>query len=607
MDSTGDTVRQPSPRLVVATRLAVAILQGIVLFALYRQLQGKAWPATDGTVFAPTLACAVFVPLIAIAGIANLRLRTLALWLTAALILCAGLSLYDVYQFPLDHSTWPAKPMLFPRLATWLCLAAVVFIVHSLIVAGDLQRRYIAGYAAYHDVSWTLAIQHARAAVFVGIFWGILWLGADMFRLIRIEFLAELIRKDWFFIPVTTLALASAIHLTDMRTSMVRGARTLELSLLAWLLPVIALIALGFLVALLFTGLQPLWDTRRATAILLIAAATIVVLVNAAYQGDRTETGMARTLHYARLGAIAAMVPLIALAAVGLSLRIEQYGLTPARIAVIACIFVAACYAAGYALAAARSHFDLRVFETTNVIIAFIVVGVLLALFSPIADPARISVASQMARLESGRADADKFDFAFLHFHSGRYGEAALETLKKKTGSPEAERIAARASEALGWKTTYDARRHTTVSIHQLPATSTPKSRAENIAVVYPAGGTVPASFIAQEWDSMQQLWLLPTCLQNERGKCNAIIADIDGDDTPEILLFTTPLGTGAAFKAQTGGGWAFIGGIQNASCAGVQSAIGAGKFELVTPVNKQIRAGEQTLNIYKPCVPVRP
>lgn len=591
-----------SQRLVIA-RLSIALLQGALLFVLYRQLQAKAWPATDGLVFAPLVAAAIFVPFVAIAGLANFRVRSLAVWVCAVLVLCVGLTLYDVHQTPVIDRWGVSQSNILPHSGIWIALAAIIFITHSLIAAGDNQQKYIADYTAYYDVSWILGIQHVLAILFVAIFWGILWLGAEMFRLIKIELFSEIIRKDWFFIPATTLALASAIHLTDVRAGIVRGTRTLVLNLLAWLLPVIVLIAVGFLCALLFTGLEPLWNTRRATSILLVAVAIIIVLINTTYQDGKTESAPANLLVYARLIAIATLVPLIALAAYGLWLRIDQYGFSSSRIAAIACIIVAICYAGGYAAAAIRDYRELHRLEGTNVLTAFVIVGVLLALFTPVADPARISVNSQVSRLESGKIPADKFDFAFLRFQSGRYGMAALEKLKHKSGSAEAERIAFKANEALDWKNIYEARRNNPVPSRSTNATA--KSRAENIKVVFPTGGTLPATFTDQTWDSFPDRWRLPSCLLNDRDKCEAIIANIDDDDAPEILLFREPVGAAAALKSGLDGKWIFMGTLQNATCPGVREAIRDGKFELITPVQKELKVGDQTLSITKPCVPV--
>ncbi|HEV3018588.1 MAG TPA: hypothetical protein VGY49_06185 [Burkholderiaceae bacterium] len=59
-------------------------------------------------------------------------------------------------------------------------------------------------------------------------------------------------------------------------------------------------------------------------------------------------------------------------------------------------------------------------------------------LFSPIADPARLMVADQMARLRSGAVGPDKFDFGALKFDGARWGAPALAQLAQTQEGLEA-------------------------------------------------------------------------------------------------------------------------------------------------------------------------
>src|SRR5262249_27520700 len=231
---------------------------------------------------------------------------------------------------------------------------------------------------------------------------------------------------------------------------------------------------------------------------------------------------------YTCIAASILLIPLIALAGYGLWLRLQQYGWTGQRVTAAACIAVGACYATGYATAVARSGMTLRLLETTNVVAAFAILGALFALFTPLADPVRISVADQVRRLESGRTPVDQFDFAFLRFHSGRYGLSALEELKRKTDGPEAARISQKAVEALDWRTPGQVR----------SARATPANRIANITVVAPKGYPLPESFVQQDWALDPRG--LPDCLV-AAAKCDAILADLDGDDVPEIVLLPLP------------------------------------------------------------------
>jgi hypothetical protein len=585
---------------LVVARMAIALAQAGVLFILYRTTVWKVWPATDGHVFAPMLAGAIFVPVVAIAGMANLRTRTIAIWLAALLVLCIGIAFFDIFQDPSVGGYNPVGLRIAPRQATWAGLAAIIFIVHSLISAGDTERRMIASYPRYHDVSWMLGVQHALSVAFVSIFWGLLWLGAELFRLIRIEQFAELIRHDWFYIPATTLSYAAAIHLTDARTGIVRGTRTLVLNLLSWLLPVLTLIVIAFLAALPFTGLEPLWNTRRATSILLTAAIALIVLINTAYQDGRSDSRRASVLSYALLVAVAGLTPLFALAAYGLGLRVDQYGWTASRVAVCATIAVVACYALGYALAALRDRRSLRGIEFTNIASSVLIVGVLLALLTPVASPARISVLDQVARLESGQIAPDKFDFVFLRFNSGRYGERALERLKSKTEGPGAAQISFKANEALDWKTPLQATRRTPAT----PAIGA-EAVARNIAVIQPPGQALPDSFIRNNWSSETQKWNLPPCLTTIAQRCEAVLVDLDGDNVPEIVLFRLPSGQPATtFKVDGNGRWAILGVLGNSHCKDAREAVQMGKFELIAPPLKDIVANGVRMRVNANIIP---
>ena len=186
--------------------------------------------------------------------------------------------------------------------------------------------------------------------------------------------------------------------------------------------------------------------SMRATAVLLFAGAALVLLLNAAYQDGPGEQQVARILRYAGTATAVALTPLVAIAAYAVALRVEQYGWTPERVVAVACVVFAACYALGYLLAALKSPQWLKWIEPTNILAAFVVLAVMLALLSPMADPARIAVADQVARLESGRISPEKFDYQFLRFRSGRYGVEALARLRAKQDGPDAARIAERAN-----------------------------------------------------------------------------------------------------------------------------------------------------------------
>jgi hypothetical protein len=288
------------------------------------------------------------------------------------------------------------------------------------------------------------------------------------------------------------------------------------------------------------------------------------------------------------------MAPLTALAAYALYLRVYQYGWTPNRIIATACVVVAAFYAIGYVLAAATSGASMKALESTNVITALVIVGVLLMLRSPAADPARISVADQIHCLESGQVTPEHFDFSFLRFRAGRFGAAALHQLAAETEGPQAAAISERAKQALNAHSPYQA-------VRVLPPL-TADTRARNITVINPSGTSLPSQFLEQDWRYVQRSYLLPRCILTD-ANCDALLIDLDGDGQREIILFTSPAGNAGAFKLAPGGAWEFIGSVANASCRGVREALRAGHFETEAPALKELVVEGQRLRIDTECI----
>ncbi|MGH7021300.1 MAG: DUF4153 domain-containing protein, partial [Brevundimonas sp.] len=463
-DQTGRASLGGTQGLAVA-RIGIGLVQGLLLYFLWRSAaqtgglseglsDALTWPATQPPLFAAlALACA-FTPVMLLAGVGRMSVRKLALWGVIAAAALALLGWHDAAQQTRDYFRPPY--LRFPVVA---CSAAALFIAHHLIVPAVASRRWIANFDDYFDTAWKAGVQLVLSLGFTGAFWLLLFLGAALFRIIGLSFLSDLIGEEWFAIPVTCLVFAVAVQLTDVRSGLIRGVRTVALMLLSWLLLVITVLVAGFLLALPFTGLDGLWETGNATALVLSAAAALIVLINTAYQDGREDNLPPVTLRVAVRVAAVLLTPLTLIAVSGLSLRIGQHGLTPDRIIASACALVGAVYAAGYGWAALcpflapfwRNTPWMKPLERTNVAAAVLTVAVILALFSPLLDPARLSVGDQVARLKRGAVSAAEFDYSFLRFDAGKAGRLALADLAK---SSDAE-VARRAKEALDRKRPY--------------------------------------------------------------------------------------------------------------------------------------------------------
>ena len=431
--------RTGSPLLVMA-RLAIGVVQGAALWWLYRSAReplAMVWPATQPEFFGPLAMILVMVPVLLLAGVGRMRWPVLLAWAVSATAFLGLLGWHGVAS----QGSGEYGPGRYPPFLPWpmpLFAATALFIGHHLVLPADLERKWIAAFPTYFDTAWKAGVQLALSIGFTGAFWLLLFLGAALFNVIGLEFLGDLIAKDWFSIPVTTVVFATAVHLTDVRDGLIRGVRSVVLMLLSWLLLLMTVLAAGFLAALPFTGLDGLWETGSATALVLSAAAALIILINTAYQDGRADNLPPAILRGTVRVAAVLLTPLIVIAFWGLALRIGQHGLTPDRIIAFACAVIGAAYAGGYGFAALspfwrRGSGWMQPLERTNVWTAVLEIAVILTLFSPIADPARLSVADQVARLERGAVKPDQFDYRFLRFQSGKAGEAALERLARSS------------------------------------------------------------------------------------------------------------------------------------------------------------------------------
>lgn len=553
---------------VLAARLVVGLAQGLALYLLYRADEHKAWPATDGYVFAPLLFLALYVPFLFLVGIRRVRPLVLAIWIAAVAVIVAAAGWYGIWQLEWDG------PRHIPSGKLFFFLFGALFIAQSLVAAGDADRRFMARYATDFDVAWKLGLQVVLSAAFVGVFWGVLELGMSLFDLIGLTGFRAFIQHEWFAVPVTTLAFSGAIHLTDVRAGLVRGMRTLALTLLSWLLPLMTGLAAAFLVGLLFTGLAPLWNTRYAAGELLTAAAVLIILINAAYQDGTAEHRPASVLRYAGSLAAILLVPLIAISAYALYLRVGQYGWSEERVDAAACILVAGFYAAGYAASALPIGEWMVRIAVWNFSAALLVLAVLIAVFSPIADPARLAVASQMARLESGAVSADHFDFGYLRWGGGRFGTDALKRLTHFTGR-RAHYVRAIALTVLAEKLGAD--------------TPPPAQDIRTNFTVYPKGMSLPPGFLEQDWRHDADYGALPNCLTEGRVACDAFVFDLGRGQTDIVILGRDAKGnrttTNGLFERDQSNHWHVVGIPEDRwTCSAILNALHAGDWSLAPP-----------------------
>lgn len=285
--------------------------------------------------------------------------------------------------------------------------------------------------AIVHAHVWTNLVVGAAAGAFVGATILLTVLLAQLFHLIGIDFLRDLMDESAFMFTLACGAFGGAVGLLRDRDQLLGTLHKVGRAVLSVLAPVLALGLVLFVLALPFTGLRPLWEqTQATTPILLVCILGAILLVNAAIGNSADEEARSRPVRYAALALVPVMLPLAFVAAVSTAKRIGQYGLTPDRL--WACVFVLAAASFAflylYALIRGRAGWPQAIrAANARLAVALCLLALLLAL--PILGFGAISTRDQLARLESGRIAPDRFDWAAMRFDFGPSGRRALERL----------------------------------------------------------------------------------------------------------------------------------------------------------------------------------
>ncbi|HYI39867.1 MAG TPA: DUF4153 domain-containing protein [Allosphingosinicella sp.] len=329
---------------------------------------------------------------------------------------------------------WNGQPESWGAGESWQlasALLALVIAVPLFQASRDAGRRNL-DYRAVHAHILTNIVLWFVAWGFVLITFLLVLLLSELFQLIGIVILRDLLQKPWFPWPLIGGALGAAIGLLRDRDRIVGTLQRVATAILSVLAPILAAGLVIFVLALPFTGLEPLWEqTRATTPILLVCILGAVVLVNAVIgSGGGEDEARPRIVRLAAAALAAVLLPLAIVAAVSTGKRIAQHGFTPDRLWAAVFVAIAVAGAAVYLLALVRGRAGWPdLLRTLNLRIAIGICIVALFLALPIVSFGAISTRDQVARLQSGRIAVDRFDWAALRFDFGPSGRRALERL----------------------------------------------------------------------------------------------------------------------------------------------------------------------------------
>lgn len=584
----------------VASRflMLVGALQGILLWFLWHAADNAHWPQGEPLLMGALLWAVLAVPA-AIYLSENAGFERARRWW-----LVAGVGV--LYLFFGAYAGWLGDPveaigrqprLIGPYGSFVHVLAALVlgFILVPLVAgyktAGGQNGRW--QYPLLFRLAWRNALLGASVAAITGLFWAVLFAGAMLMKSLGLRFVLELIEEPIFAFPVTGMVVGAVFAQGHARSELLVNLRQYWLSLNAWLLPLLLGFGVMWVVALPLTGLDTLFGTRSAAFILLWFAALAVYFINCAWQDGEQAPLYPRWLAAAvRYGWITLPV-VTGVAGWALWLRIDQYGLTEERIWAAFIALLAAGYVLGYGLSLLPFGEQRRnagrvwmgSLGGTNIFMAIITLLCLVLLASPVADPRRLAVGNQVARLQDGRIAPADFDYAYLRWRADRWGLLALQELAQATGDARVQDVAARARQMLE-------QRHQWAGAEQeqTGAVLTLDEARQRIRLLRSPGSEyrLPDELVAA---LRTQTGVADTRCLHPQHECAIWMQDFNKDGQQEALVLVAYSGmerryASACLMAESQGVWQVVSQLDGMlPLAEWTEAIGAGKVRIEAPL----------------------
>ena len=368
-------------------------------------------------------------------------------WLTPALAaLAAGLVMAGLAWRAVDPGDYLADEIF--AFAAGIVATTLAL---PLFQAGFHRTRFDTPYRETHSHIWNDLVSGVGALAFVALSWALLAVLSELFQLLKIDVIKNLMNQEWFGWTYSGVTFGAALGTLRNQQKILGTLQSVVLVVLALLAVPLAAALVMFLLAMILSGPAVLWEaTRSATPVLLACALGAFVLTNAIIRDDDSAMTGSRIMRLAAFVLAIGIFPLTVFAAISMGTRVAQHGLSPERLWGLVAIAFACAYGLAYIVALVRGgragwHDRLR---RANLHLAVGGCGLALLLALPIFDFGAISARNQIARLDAGKTDLSTFDFAALRWDFGEAGRAALRELVKTSDGP----LMAKAQEALAQK-----------------------------------------------------------------------------------------------------------------------------------------------------------
>ena len=401
----------------------IGLLQGALCYLLMTYLV----PHNDGWLFYG-MPATIAITSALLLTVVSFKQRALWYWMALIFVVVLAMSVWLKWQVE-DSDKWRQHEvfMFYGWRLLLMAMLALPWIQYSLHVSREQAR-----YPHFYRQLWLNALTLLIVFVANGLFWLVLLLWSEMFKLVGIPFFSTLFfDTDWFGYVAFGLITALAVVLARTQSRLVTAVQKLLTFIATGLLPLVALLALMFILTLPFTGLEVISQRVSAAGLMSTLALLLLLLMAIVREPWKEELPYPAALRYLIKCALVVAPIYMLIAGWSLWVRIQQYGWTPERLYGVLVVVVLLVWSFGYlASILRRGRNPLELQGPVILGVSLLALGLLVLLSSPVIDAWRISVNSHMGLYHSGKIKPDQVSLYMLD-HSGKPGRAALEALQK--------------------------------------------------------------------------------------------------------------------------------------------------------------------------------
>lgn len=401
----------------------VGLLQGVLCYLLMTYLipHNSAW-LFYGLPVTIALTSALLLTVV------SFKQRALWYWMALLFVVVLAMSMWLKWSVTGSRQWWQDDVFFVYGWRLLLMeMLALPWIQYQLYARTEQGR-----YPQFYTQLWLNSLTLLIVFIANGLFWMVLLLWSELFNLVGITFFKTLFfDSNWFGYVAFSLITALAVILARTQLRLIAAVQKLLTFIATGLLPLVALLALMFIVTLPFTGLEAI--SQRISAAGLLSTLTLILLLLMAMVREPQKEALPypSALRYLVKFSLVVAPLYMLIAGWALWVRIHQYGWTPERLHGVLVVVVLLVWSLGYlASLLRRGRNPLEIQGKVILGVSLLILALLILLTSPVLDAWRISVNSHMRLYYSGKIKPDQVSLYMLD-HSGKPGRAALEALQK--------------------------------------------------------------------------------------------------------------------------------------------------------------------------------